>query len=123
MLTEQHSFAGLSNGERRTRTADTSIFSLELLAVKTRRFAGDSPEEALQTYRWFPGDSWGFGPGGGHPRPKPKRARRAAHGDAPDGLLANAPIAVGQQPTGPTPRLTASLPETLSLTIEARISA
>ncbi len=57
------------DGETRNRTEDTTIFSLEHTGPKTARFAGSSPESAHPRCRWFPGDSWGFGPGGGHPRP------------------------------------------------------
>jgi hypothetical protein len=63
------------NGETRTRTGDTTIFRVEPIGSETGRFAGPSLERPRQRYRWFPGDSWGFGPGGGLPQPKPRAAR------------------------------------------------
>jgi hypothetical protein len=65
--------AGTSrHGETGIRTRDTTIFSNNSFSPKNGRFAGYSLDVAPRTYRWFPRDSWGFGPGGGHPRPKPR---------------------------------------------------
>jgi len=76
------------DGETGIRTRDTTIFSLEPVGPETgrlvtARFAGPSLEKAPRRYRWFP-DSWGFGPGGGHLRPKTLIGpdRRMARGDS-----------------------------------------